>query len=132
MNQIVDAATIASAVPIPVKMTRREKLLRWANLIRESRVGNLVIYHGLEYWDQARLDNSRPGMESYPSAFTLAAADPQFREQGLIGTPAGDPPSIGDTMRFFELTQPQLHEFSCDCGGVITNEAMAQRIERLA
>jgi hypothetical protein len=35
-------------------------------------------------------------------------------------------------MHFFELSQHELHEFSCDCGGVITNDEMAKRINTLA
>jgi hypothetical protein len=40
--------------------------------------------------------------------------------------------SLIQLMGFFQLTQAQLHEFSCDCGGIITREDIADRIERLA
>ncbi len=35
-------------------------------------------------------------------------------------------------LRFFELSKNDLHEFSCDCGGVIRNDTMADRIEAVA
>lgn len=129
MNQIVDTATIVSAVPIP--MTRREKLMAWARLIR-SAPGSLYLFHGLEHWRPYDLAVpfqyyfSRAGMPVPLSAFSIAAADATFREQGFKGE------SPAEVMQFFELTQAQLHEFSCDCGGHISNEEQARRIERLA
>jgi hypothetical protein len=61
----------------------------------------------------------------HPTALGSAARDPEFQKQG-IGT------SVYDVMKFFDLTQQQLHEFSCDCGGAISKEQQAHRIEGLA
>jgi hypothetical protein len=60
-----------------------------------------------------------------PTALGVAVRSPEFQKQG-IGT------TIHDVMKFFGLTQQQLHEFSCDCGGPITREQQARRIEGLA
>jgi len=35
-------------------------------------------------------------------------------------------------MDFFELSQSDIHAFSCDCGGSISNAKMADRIEKIA
>jgi RimJ/RimL family protein N-acetyltransferase len=61
----------------------------------------------------------------HPTALGAAVRDPEFQKQG-IGT------TIHDVMKFFGLTQQQLHEFSCDCGGAISNDQQARRIEGLA
>lgn len=112
-------------------MTKREKLLRFAHVIRQCRRSGDVgygmqdryfIFNSLEYMDDSVLARcSHPG-----SAFAVAAADPVLQDAGLKG---GDGLSI---KRFFELSTSELHEFSCDCGGVIDNEEMARRVERLA
>lgn len=114
----------------PTVMTRREKLLRFAHVIRQSSRPNgpvmlndrYFIFNNLEYMDDATLARC-----SHPfSAFAAAAADPVLQDAGLKGD---DGLSI---KRFFELSTNQLHEFSCDCGGTITNEEMARRVERMA
>ena len=121
----LDVTELASAVAIPVAMTRREKLLHWARLIRATD-RPLMLYHGLEYLHPEQLRAARVTATD-PTAFGVAAADRTFREQGL---PAES--SIREVMGFFEVTQQQLHEFSCDCGGSISNGSMASRIERIA
>jgi hypothetical protein len=121
----IDIRELVTAVPVTVRMTRRERLLHWAHLLR-SGAGPLALYHGLEWMSPAQLTTT-PATESDPSAFGVALADPVFREQGLPGVS-----TIGEVMRFFELSQQQLHEFSCDCGGAISRQDMADRIEWLA
>jgi hypothetical protein len=121
-----DIATIGKTVTL----SRRDKLLRWAKLIRDY-TGNprhacLYIYNELEYWSPEALATPLP-LLPYASAFTLAAHDPVFRSMGLDRHP-----SVMQIMSFFELKMNELHSFSCDCGGLLTNEQMAHRIERLA
>lgn len=122
MNQIVQEADIVSAVPIP--MTRKEKLLHWAKLVRNS-TSALHLFHLLERWNADQL-NARGIDGGAISAFSVAASDPTFQAQGYKGE------TVRQAMDFFELSQQQLHEFSCDCGGHISNSGMADRIEHLA
>ena len=127
MNQIVDAATIVSAVPL--QMSRHDKLMHWAKLIRASGK-NVYLLSNLEHLKPYHLREPIHAVYSWEmaahSAFGLAAARPGFKEQGYKGK------SIQHAMDFFKLTQKQLHEFSCDCGGSISNETMARRIENIA
>lgn len=110
--------TTTTANPV---MTRREKLLRFAEIVRAAG-RNFMIWNNLEYMSPAQLSQCyHPA-----SAFAAAAADSTLRNAGLTGQTAAD------AMRFFELSQDDLHAFSCDCGGAITNEDMAHRIERIA
>jgi hypothetical protein len=107
-------------------MTRQEKLSAWAELV-EKYEGNLILYHRLEYVSQQQLDDTIFHAENHytPSAILLAIRHEPFQAEG-IGN------SVGSVMRFFELSKAELHEFSCDCGGVISNEDQAKRIRNLA
>jgi hypothetical protein len=120
----VDVEALVHSVPI--QMTRKERLTRWAELVRKYQ-RELALYHGLEHMRPYDLRELRPIHIQATSAFTLAMADRSFNEQGL--SPDGN---IVDVMRFFELSQEELHEFACDCGGYIDNRRQAERIERLA
>lgn len=103
-------------------MTRRDKLLRFVEIVRSHRDRPFGLYHNLEGYRPEALEQI--GIRG--SAFEAAAADPGLHDAGLIGE------SVADAQRFFELSQHELHEFSCDCGGQITNEDMANRIEGIA
>jgi hypothetical protein len=115
------------AIADTVTLSRKDKLVRWARLIRESKT-DLIIYHELEYWLPSQRRQSlwrmAPGHES---AFTLAAKDPIFAAMGLTSDP-----SLDDVTRFFDLSMDEVHAFSCDCGGHLSREDMAQRVEHLA
>lgn len=108
--------------PVEPVMTRREKLLRLAYIVRNNDAGHLYIFHNLEDMDDHLLSHQ---MHSQ-SAFAAAAKDPVLQNAGLAGE------DCLSAKKFFELSTEQLHEFSCDCGGRISNEHMAQRIEALA
>ena len=102
-------------------MTRRAKLMRFAEIVRSKRQA-FVLYHNLENYHPQQLK----GIGIRGSAFEAAAADPILRDAGLTGN------SVADAQRFFELSQYELHEFSCNCGGPISNNDMADRIESIA
>lgn len=106
--------------PVSV-MTRHEKLMRFAELVRNNS-RPMVIFNALEYYHDYQLS----GIRHPDSAFALAASDPQFQAAGLRFD------DVKSAMEFFELTKDELHEFSCDCGGLINNANMARRIEHLA
>ena len=131
MNQQLSPAEIAllsSPMPPPLPvMTRTEKLLRFAEVVRNSR-DPFVIFHGIEYESQYVLDQIYHPL----SAFAAASRDPVLQRAGLKPDLPGGNISVGGAQRFFELSKSDLHEFSCDCGGVIRNEEMARRVENIA
>jgi hypothetical protein len=138
MNQIVNVEDLVSALPIkeePRPMTRKEKLMRWAKLVRESTNHRLYIFHRLEHMDDMML-RAPTYFVANDSTFGIAMMDPVFSDLGLKGEPhilpGQETGTIRQAMDFFELTRDQLHEFSCDCGGRIDNEMMATRIEGIA
>lgn len=103
-------------------MTKKQKLERFASLIAEH-PATLQLYHLLERWDQRTRDTTM--VAEHGSAFTVATKDPVFQAAG-IGQ------SVGDVQRFLELSNEELHEFSCDCGGYLTNRDQAYRISGIA
>ena len=114
-----------------VELTRKERLLRWADMIRREK-RQFLIAHRLEFWNDEALrqsmsrhffGNSAP---QYTNAFSLAASDPVFAAAGLKDD------SVKASMDFFQLSQDDIHEFSCDCGGSIWPHQMADRIEKIA
>lgn len=114
----------------PAAMSRREKLMLWASVIRSAPNG-FVIFHNLEHYRPDELVKCGHAL----SAFHAALNAPALQEQGLnADMNYGDTKTVSATeaMRFFELKQSELHEFSCDCGGSISREDMARRIEGLA
>ena len=118
MQHLSQDQILAMATPIP--MSRNDKLERWASLIGRSSEA-IFIFHDLEYRSQHELDR----LADPHSAFALAAGDQLLREAGLTGA------KVGEGMRFFELSKHDVHAFSCNCGGHISNSTMAKRIRKL-
>ncbi len=124
MNKPLSAEEVANlSMPIPIvePMTRREKLMHFAQIVR-AHPYHMALYHNLEGYP----DHAYESMGTGHSAFAVPATDAIFRNAGYTGS------SVGEAKRFFELSRDDLHEFSCDCGGVLTNQDMADRIEKIA
>jgi hypothetical protein len=103
-------------------LTKRQRLQRFADVIRSRRSCRLHLFINLEYRDAGEWKYiSHPA-----SPFALAAQDNILYAAGLKGG------SVGDALRFFELSRQELAEFSSVSGGSINNNEMAERIERLA
>lgn len=107
--------------PVITVMSRAEKLQRWADIVRNTRQ-RFYIFHLLERYTPQQLQEARCDA----SAFAAAYKDPILKDAGLKGD------SAADAMKFFELSQDELHEFSCNCSGDLSNAEMAKRIEGIA
>src|SRR5882672_10066000 len=106
----------------PVKeMTRVEKLTRWASLLRKA-THPIYMGHSIEYLPA---DTRNQTTWAY-SPMYVAANDPVFQDAGLKDA------TIGEAKRFFEITDEQVHAFTCNCGGVQSGKQMATRIETFA
>ena len=103
-------------------VTKRQRLQRFANVIRSGPRVPLHLFINLEYRDAGEWDY----LAHPSSAFALAAKDRVLRDAGL----ASD--SVGDAHRFFDLSREELADFSWVCGGSINNNEMADRIDRIA
>lgn len=120
MNKLVSPDELVVVQTLP-PMTKYEKLMHLARIIRTCNA-HLALYSGLEHHSPAQQD--RLGVQN--TAFAVALADPILRDAGLKGD------NLGDAKKFFELSAEDLHAFSCDCGGSLTNRQMADRIEHIA
>jgi hypothetical protein len=141
---ITERAELQLAEKVALPMTRREKLLRLAEIARGGRPTFLTkilqtlrwkeyyeqrwhIFHLLELMSPAELART----VNVASVFDAAAKDPVLYDAGLRPD-HGESVSAGRAMQFFELKKEELHAFSCNCGGAISNAEMASRIERMA
>lgn len=118
---------VRNAVPeTPTLTTRKDRLMYWAALIRQA-PADLYLYHDLERHSKSQLDKAEvPAYDNGGcSAFGLVVGDKHLQEAGAGVT-------IGKQMDYFQLSQAEMHEFSCDCGGHISKDEMANRIEKLA
>jgi hypothetical protein len=106
---------------LQTSVSKKARLTRLTYLIRIA-LHPIYIFDGLE-----RYSNTELYAIFHPkSAFALAASDPLLRDIGLKdGT-------VGTAKEFFSLTDQELQQFSCDCGGDISNEDMIRRIENIA
>jgi len=99
-------------------VTKRQRLQRFANVIRSGPRVPLHLVINLEYRDAGEWDY----LAHPSSAFALATKDSVLHDAGLTGD------SVGDAHRFFDLSREELADFSCVCGGSINNNEMANRI----
>jgi hypothetical protein len=101
-------------------MTRTERLQRWVELLEREPDRRLNAIPEIEYM----LPMDRPGARADDSPLSVAFADPVFRTQGL----AGD--TLGDAMKFFELSENEAHHAFCSClGGYrMESKAFARRL----
>ena len=107
--------------PLP-GMTRREKLSRLASLLRSSTRTYFAMWNSIEYMH----DYQQDALQHPDSIFAAAAADPILKDAGLANG------TVGEAKRFFELSRDDLHVFSCDCGGCLSKDDMARRVDILA
>jgi hypothetical protein len=108
------------------RMSRRERLLRWAAVLESHPAQPIKPLMRIEFLPRqermlARRDDS---------PLTVAYRDAMMREEGL----AGD--TLGDAMRFFELSDHEAHYLVCDChyhgGMTMTPEGVAKRARSIA
>lgn len=119
-----ELGAVAEVVPFNIaKMSRRERLQRWANLL-DRIPGKLNALTRIEYLPaaerlEARADNS---------PLEVAYRDPVLRDEGLSGD------RLGEIMRFFDLSDRQAHRLFCDCHyhGTMTGTGLAARLRLIA
>jgi hypothetical protein len=123
MNRPLTNEELATmAVPVVTAMTRRDKLLRLATLVRAEKAQFFRMMHGLEYMTKSELRR----IEVRDTIFERAAADPVFKDAGL------KPDRLDEAVRFFELSREDLHSLACDCCGQLSNATVAKILETLS
>jgi hypothetical protein len=123
LDQLRPVADIVPAAEVSRRMLRRRRLERLAELLAAN-PEPLQLFHGIEY---VPLED-RPPLRQDGSPFAVALRDPLLRGQGL----AGD--TIGDAMKFFDLSWHETHYLVCYChyGNGSVSAAVAGRVRQLA
>lgn len=121
LEQVSAHAAITEARP---PMTRRQRLRRWADILKREGGRPLEALRWVEFYAEPERRQLR--RDRSPIAFALA--DPLLRAEGL----AGD--TLGDAQRFFELSDDEAHRLLCDCHfqGRMTGRSASRRIRAIA
>jgi hypothetical protein len=113
-----------AAETTPIPLTRTERLQRWAAALAKlgpARLSSLLRteYVAPEALAQVRAENS---------PLSVAAEDPALRVAGLKND------TFGEAMRFFELSEHELHRIVCYChyGETMSAEEAAHRVRTMA
>ncbi|WP_011580317.1 MULTISPECIES: hypothetical protein [Chelativorans] len=119
-QQLAAAATTFPAPPQP-RLSRRERIERWATLL-ERHGGGLNALRRVEYLSP----EERREYRGLNTPLTVAFDDPVLREEGLKSD------RLGDAMDFFELNDHDTHLLLCDCRyqGTMTGSLLASRLRQ--
>ncbi|HEX2134898.1 MAG TPA: hypothetical protein VHG30_03200 [Microvirga sp.] len=119
INTVADVVAVA-----PKRMTRRERLERWAELLERDPTRELSSLEEIEF----KPKSERRFLRADNSPLTVAFADPVLRAEGL----ASD--RLGDASDFFGLTVNDAHFALCSClyGRTMQAGEAASRVHRLA
>lgn len=121
-HQLPDAEIVRTLERL-APLSRRERLLRWADALAAHREP-LAALREIEYLSPA----DRRAYRGDNTPLTVAYQDPVLREAGM-----GDD-SLGTAMDFFEMNDEDAHRLLCDCNylGSMTGAGLAQRIRHYA
>ena len=101
MSRVADVR----ADPLKPKMTRRQRLERWAEVLEQEPTRELKSLEEIEWKTKAE----RRDLRADGSPLTVAFEDPVLRAEGL----ASD--RLGDAMEFFGLSLHDAHLALCSC-----------------
>jgi len=121
IDQIVGTAVPLHPTPV---MSRRERLLRWADILKGADQRLLQPLKFVEFY----APSERRRLRADQSPLDLAFADPILRAAGLHGD------SLGEAQAFFGLSDEEAHFLLCDCHwrGQMTGAAAAKRVRAIA
>ena len=120
-----DISVVAQVLqPAALRMSRHERLIRWAVALDGMAGQPLQALRRLEFLDP----RERPAVREDNSPLSVAWKDPVLQAEGLGGD------TLGDAQQFFELTDDQVHYLLCDCHfhGTLTATMVAARIRSMA
>lgn len=106
------------------RMTRHERLIRWADLLERDPWRRLDALPEIEYTAAKVLND----MRADNSPLTVAFSDPILREEGLKGD------TLGDGRAFFGLSLRRAHAILCSCmhGRTMTARSAAEAVRTAA
>ena len=105
-------------------MSKRQRLERWAEVLKLAPQRYLRSLFETEHmWPRRRY-----ALREDNSPLTVAFQDPVLRDEGLKSD------RYGDALKFFELSNGELHHIVCYChhGSTMSPEAVAHRVRAAA
>ncbi len=123
IEQLRQSATISPQAPTHRPLSKRERLMRWAELLKQTE-GRVRTLEGTEYLRRRERDRMRQD----GSALSVAFSDPVLRSAGLLSD------RFGDAARFFGLSHRELHDIVCHClfGSTVSPHLIACRVRTAA
>jgi hypothetical protein len=114
---------VAEVKPAEI-LTRRERLNRWAELLKRDPAARLRTLEGTEW----QLQVQKSLMRADGSPLTVAYKDPVLRAAGLQDD------TFGEAMRFFDLSEHDAHRIVCYCmhGRTVESQAAAKAVRAIA
>ncbi len=106
------------------RMSKRQRLERWAKVLELAPQRHLRSLFETEYmWPRRRY-----ALREDNSPLTVAFEDPVLRAEGL------ESDRYGDALKFFELSDDELHHIVCYChhGPTMAPKAVAHRVRAAA
>ena len=102
------------------RMSKRQRLERWAEVLERAPQRYLRSLFETEYMSPRR----RYALREDNSPLTVAFEDPVLRAEGL------ESDRYGDALKFFELSDGELHHIVCYChlGPTMAPRAVATRV----
>jgi len=124
LSEVGQIAKVGPLETVPRKMTRREKLERWATALDQLDRKPLKSLMRIEFLTE----EERCLLREENTPLSIAYGDPILRDEGL----ASD--RYGDSVAFFELTRDEAHYLVCDCHyhGSMTAAEVAGRVRSVA
>ncbi len=106
------------------RMSKQERLERWAEVLELAPQGYLRSLYETEYTSQ----DQRDALREDNSPLTVAFQDPVLRAEGLQSD------GYGDAIKFFELSDDDLHYIVCYCyhGPTMMPTEVARRVRGAA
>ena len=106
------------------RMSKRQRLERWAEVLELAPQRYLRSFFETEYMSRRR----RYALREDNSPLTVAFQDPVLRAEGLKSD------RYGDVLKFFELSDGELHHMVCYChhGPTMAPRAAATRVRAAA
>ena len=121
LEQILDRAAVLDAPP---PLSRRQRLLRWAEVLKRADRRLLQPLKFVEFYAPAE----RARLRGDQTPLALAFSDPVLRAAGLRGD------TLGHAQAFFGLSDHEAHFLLCDCHwhGRMTGGAASRRVRAVA
>jgi hypothetical protein len=120
LDEIRDVADILPTWPSPRRLSKSERLERWAEALEREGGRRLNTLFEIEYAPPAE----RAALRADDSPLSVAFNDARLRAEGLSGD------TVGDAVAFFGISEMELHDILCFCyhGETMAADAAAVRV----